>query len=658
MASTIRQRSSWVPAFAGMTQRVVAALLLVFALAVPALAREEIRTYTTNTTLRVDGSVDVIETIEVNVEGDEIKRGIYRDIPIQLINPDNTRLRSDLRVIEVLRDGRAEPYDVSNLGSGFKRILIGDADVFLDYGVHTYTIHYTMTRMARFFDDHDELFWNATGNYWNFPILKATATLNVPEGAVIAGAIGYTGAKGSTEQAVTIEQKSNTSVAFRTTRELSAGEGLSVAVSFQKGILVAPEGLTGIGYWISDHRELVFPAFAVLIVLLYNFFAWSAVGRDPARGTIIPLFHAPKGMSPALMHYVGNMGFKQSGWTAFTASIFNLGVKGLVQVDKTGKDMKITSTGVAKEKLPPGEQGLYDYIRSKGTVVVDKTDGPKLNEKRGELVSALERENREVYFKNNALYSVGGVVLAILMLGGLVLLDVLDPVFLVIAVVAAIIIGVILGVVFGGGGKGAIGGKIVAGIWFVIVGFNFLGAGVDWLAGFRFNVDTGLIAAISIMVIEIVFAILMRAPTIQGRKLMDEIEGFKMYMETAEKNRLNYVDKGEPPMTVTRFESILPFAIAMGVEKPWSERFEADLMRNAVADATAGSYSPYWYRGSSWSTGGNSGDFARSFSSIGTAMSAAMIAAQPSTSSGSGFSSGGGGGSSGGGGGGGGGGGW
>jgi hypothetical protein len=152
----------------------------------------------------------------------------------------------------------------------------------------------------------------------------------------------------------------------------------------------------------------------------------------------------------------------------------------------------------------------------------------------------------------------------------------------------------------------------------------------------------------------------MRAPTIQGRKLMDQIEGFKMYMETAEKNRLNYVDKGEPQMTVSRFESILPFAIALAVEKPWSERFEADLMRNAVAGVTAGSYSPGWYRGSSWSTGGSNGDFSKSFSNIATGMSAAMIAAQPSTSSGSGFSSGGGGGggSSGGGGGGGGGGGW
>lgn len=158
-----------------------------------------------------------METIEVNAEGDEIRRGIYRDIPTQLINDDNSRLRSELNVTSVLRNGRAEPYEVEGIGGGFKRIRIGDADVFLNHGIHTYTIRYSMTRMARFFDDHDELFWNATGNYWVFPINKVTATLNLPNGAVISDAVGYTGRDGTRGQAVTIEPKSDSSVAFRST---------------------------------------------------------------------------------------------------------------------------------------------------------------------------------------------------------------------------------------------------------------------------------------------------------------------------------------------------------------------------------------------------------------------------------------------------------
>ncbi|MDF2981616.1 MAG: putative rane protein precursor, partial [Devosia sp.] len=182
-------------------------LTLLFAL--PASAREAITSFSSAVTLNADGSVDVIETIEVNAEGYEIRRGIYRDIPLVLINPDNSRLRSDLTVKTVLRDGRTEPYSLDNIGAGFKRIRIGDADVLLSYGRHKYTIHYSMTRMGRSFADHDELFWNATGNYWNFPIDQAVTSITLPKGAVIDRLVGYTGAPGSMEQAVTITRTSD-----------------------------------------------------------------------------------------------------------------------------------------------------------------------------------------------------------------------------------------------------------------------------------------------------------------------------------------------------------------------------------------------------------------------------------------------------------------
>jgi uncharacterized membrane protein len=195
-------------------------------------------------------------------------------------------------------------------------------------------------------------------------------------------------------------------------------------------------------------------------------------------------------------------------------------------------------------------------------------------------------------------------------------------------------------------------GKVILVVWALIFGGNLIGSGWGFASGIKF--DTPLLAAVSIVLVNVVFAILMRAPTVQGRKLMDEIEGFKMYMDTAEKNRLNLT--GEPPMTVERFESILPFAIALGVEKPWSEHFEGELARNAVA-GVSGAYTPGFYSGRSWSSG--SGGFSNAVTTATTAMSAAMIAAQPQSASGSGFSSsGGGGGFSGGGGGGGGGGGW
>ncbi|MDC9823667.1 DUF2207 domain-containing protein [Devosia sp. ZB163] len=628
------------------------ALILTLLFALPATAREAITSFSSAVTLRADGSVDVIETIVVRAEGYEIRRGIYRDIPLILINPDNSRLRSTLDVQTVTRDGREEQYKLENIGAGFKRIRIGDPDVTLSYGLHKYTIRYTMSRMARTFEDHDELFWNATGNYWNFPIDEAVASIRLPEGAVIDKLVGYTGRPGSTEQAVTVTRTSDNTATFRATRPLASGEGLSVAASFQKGILAEPQGWDRLVWWLSDHRDVVVPAIAVGLVLLYNLLAWTSVGRDPKKGTIIPLFHPPKGFSPALAEYVDGMGWDKSGWTAFTASIFDLGVKGLVKIDNPGKTLTVTVTG----QEPPADLGaaerlLFNYLKSQRSVTVNTTTGPKLNETRGQFVAAIEGENRQVYFNNNTGYIVFGVALSALLLLGMVIFDMIDPLTLVFAAMGAIFIGVLAGILRGFW-QSPVLVKIIVSVWALIFGGNLLGAAGSLLTDLR--LDGPLIGAASIIFVNVVFAVLMRAPTVQGRKVMDQLDGFKMYMETAEKNRLNM--DNEPPMTVERFERILPYAIALGVEKPWSKHFEAELARNAVADARGGTYQPGFYSGRNWST--SSGGFANTVSSVATGMSAAMVAAQPSSSSGSGFSSGGGGGGSGGGGGGGGGGGW
>src|SRR5690606_3364495 len=113
-------------------------------------------------------------------------------------------------------------------------------------------------------------------------------------------------------------------------------------------------------------------------------------------------------------------------------------------------------------------------------------------------------------------------------------------------------------------------------LWVGVVGFNVLGGGFEIFT--HLTINSAALAAGSIVLITVVFAVLMRAPTIQGRKVMDQIDGFKLYLETAEKNRLNIV--GAPPMTIERFERILPYAIALGVEKPWSEHFDGELARN------------------------------------------------------------------------------
>jgi uncharacterized membrane protein YgcG len=144
----------------------------------------------------------------------------------------------------------------------------------------------------------------------------------------------------------------------------------------------------------------------------------------------------------------------------------------------------------------------------------------------------------------------------------------------------------------------------------------------------------------------LLFYHLLKAPTLAGRRVMDKIEGFKMYLGIAEKDRLNSMYG--PERTPELFEQYLPYALALDVEQAWAEKFASVLH---AAGKEGAQYHPAWYSGAAWGALGASGFVSRLGGAVSEAISSASHA--PGSSSGSG-----GGGSSGGGGGGGGGGGW
>ena len=128
---------------------------------------------------------------------------------------------------------------------------------------------------------------------------------------------------------------------------------------------------------------------------------------------------------------------------------------------------------------------------------------------------------------------------------------------------------------------------------------------------------------------------LLRAPTIAGRELLDRIEGFKLYLSVAEAERMNLV--GAPDVDTETFERYLPYAIGLGVEKPWSDAFSVHLAK--TGDGKSGrTYQPGWYSGSRFA----SASLTRATSSMVSAMSSSIASATPSKSGsgGGGFSGG------------------
>jgi uncharacterized membrane protein len=174
----------------------------------------------------------------------------------------------------------------------------------------------------------------------------------------------------------------------------------------------------------------------------------------------------------------------------------------------------------------------------------------------------------------------------------------------------------------------------------------FTGAEIFAITGFLRMGSAPFIALIlALACINALFFWLLKTPTRAGRKFLDKIEGFRMYLSTAERHRLNRLNP--PEQTPELFERYLPYALALDVDQEWAEQFSEVL---AKAAAQGGDYHPVWYHGTGWNRS-RPGAFT---SALGSSLSSAISSSSTAPGSSSGF----GGGSSGGGGGGGGGGGW
>ncbi len=620
-----------------------------------ARAEEVIRDYVQTIEVGRDNVLEVSEQITVDAEGDRIRRGIYRDFPTTFIGDDGRRHRVGFEVTEVLRDGRPEPYTVSRSGEG-ARIYIGEEDVFLQPGTYTYTLSYRTTRQLRSFPDHDELYWNVTGNDWAFPIQRVIARVDLPEGVRATGAEAYTGAYGEQGQAYAVDGGAGSrSVTFRTTRPLAPGEGLTVVVAMPPGTVAPPTGLDRAVWFFEDYRETILVGLGLLGVLVYYLFAWSRVGRDPPKGTIIPLFEPPPGVSPALAQYIHERGLVGAGWEALSASWVALAVKGLVEIDAEDRELTIRATGARRPAgLASSERRLLDWVQARGgSATINRANGPAVKKLGSDYVAAVHEESRETFFRNNYLHAGLGIALSVaaIALAAVMAGNGPDSIPVLFPLVFAAVFGTVGVNGFAALRRRGLGRRIVGavvGLFVLVFAAGATGASL-MIAEAVGSSWTFPAAVVVLLAVNVLFFHLLAAPTVNGRKVMDKLEGLILYMTVAEEKRLNM--PGLPPVTPSRYEALLPYAMALGVERPWSDALQGHLARAAATAGTAAaSYSPRWYHGSG--AFDRPSDLGRSLGAMsGTFQSS--VPPPKSSSSGSG-----GGGRSGGGGGGGGGGGW
>ena len=545
-----------------------------------------------------------------------INHGIFRDFPATYISRFGIKTVVPFAIKRISRNGNEEQYTTQPLSNGV-RIYIGSPDMALPIGVQLFIVEYETKYQLIFHENKDELYWNVNGNGWAFTTDSVFCQVTFPGDAVITEQACYTGIQDNTKRNCICKPGNSSIINFYTDSKLQPKEGLTIAASIQKGIIQPPtiyEALVNLA--IANWQLSAMVAIFFFVLLLHLYF-WNRYGKDPKEGVIYPRFDPPHGLSPADVGFIYNQDFKNE---LFSAALVDLAIKKaiVINVSELGASLyksysyEFTKPDFVDPQLFDVAKNSYKWdLKNLFGLKVSAVYNPRLVDLvtilKDHLFQTLQTDHKKnkikkgYFVKNQTSLIVGAALLALIFiatfvsfLGDLKALQ-LIPIFIV---------------------------------------FN------------------------ATCILQYIFKKLLPAYSMEGMKLKDEIEGFKMYLSTAEEKRYDALNA--PEKSIATFEKFLPYAIALDCQIQWGNTFE-NMLTQAIVD---GSYQPTYYRGYS-SSNFSMSSFTSSLSS-GMSSTISSGSTPPSTSSSSGSSGGrssggggsSGGGSSGGGGGGGGGGGW
>ena len=492
---------------------------------------EQINSFNSEIFINSDSTIDVREDIEYDFQYAE-RHGIYRDIPY---NYDYGYKRYSIKIDVVkVTDFNGNPYhfEVSTSG-GLVHIRIGDPDTTVT-GVHGYRIEYTVRGAIAYFEDHDELYWNVTGDEWRVPILGAGAEVRfdsqTDEGVK---AECYTGSRGSTAKDCSYDISAG-KVGFRATDSLWAGQGFTVVVGLPKGMIEEPSQSQKTLWFLSDNWYFGLPFMTFFIVG----YIWYSRGRDPeGKGIITVRYEPPKDLTPA---EAGTLVDERADISDITSTVIDLAVRGYLRIEETestkfffftDRDYKlIRLKDPAPGELKAHEQKVFEGIFKgrQNVMVSDLKD--KFYTELPPIKKALYKELIDKKFFPADPEKVKGIYKWI-------------------------------------------------GIIILILGFVLFS-----------NFPLKISIALSGLVILIASRYMPRK-TKEGTLLNEELLGFREFIDRAEKDRIEALAKNDP----TLFDRVLPFALVFGLEDRWADAFR-DMYREPPnwysSPSYRGSFSP------------------------------------------------------------------
>jgi len=539
-----------------------------------------------------NATLEVTERIEYDF-GENQKHGIYRNIPYSYQAGTETYTADIASVLVTDEFGEAYLF-VESRGDGELSLKVGDPEKLIS-GKKVYVISYIVTGPFLYFDEYDELYWNVTG-FWEKPIGDASVLVDLPLGATVLSASCYKGVDGSQtpcdedERLVNVERAGYTAKAH----DLKEHEGLTVAVSFPKGLITQEEKP-----WAQKKTPLEkYWSFIIpFLVVLFLFSKWRKEGKDPeGKSAIVTQFSPPQNISPAL---AGVLYTEKVTGKEISAEIVRLAVEGFLKIHRFEKKILLFSTTDyllerANEVVPSDALGARileilfkpEFIgeeeiqgMKKQGVVLSKMKHKFVEEKKEIDTKVYEEVTSRGYFKGRP----DSIRQRYLLTGFLVLIF----------------------------------GFMTSAFFSEVLSFISLPLAMVGVSG----------------ILVFVFGFFMPVRTAAGVAERDYLEGFERYLSVAEKDRIDFhssplKDAHEPEKTMTLFDACLPYAIIFGVEEKWAEQFKDIYLEE-----------PHWYEGGQGNTFGI-GAFTSELSDFSKSMTVASVP-QSSGSRGSGHSGGG-----------------
>jgi uncharacterized membrane protein YgcG len=563
-------------------------LIFIFCLVVSstqATARElHIDKFESQVTVLPNGTVDVTETITFRFVG--LWRGVYREIPVEYETPQHMNYSLFLDVKSITENGEALKYESSH-DRHYRKLKIyvsGAQDT-----TKTIVIEYAVSDALRFFDDHDEFYWNITGDEWDVAVGNVSANITLPVGATGIRTNVFTGGYRSVGKQAEAEIVGN-GVEVHTTAPLGYHEGLTIAVAFDKGLVHEPTAVDRAALFLRSN----WPLFLPIAAFCGMFWLWWTRGRDPRLRPIAPQYNPPDDLTPS---EVGTLIDNSVDMRDITAAIVDLAVRGFISIEE--KD-KTSMMGLVHDK---------DYVFHL--------------KKASEEWTSLKPHEHELL---SGLFSGGGPAGQTVSLA-----DLHNQFYRYIPAIKNHVFDSLVEHGYYRRRPDSVRTAYIAGG--IVVGFLTIWAAVPLSSMLGMAPAPFFLAGLLTAAVICIFGWFMPARTIAGARTLEGVLGFEDFLAHVESDRFNRMVK-----TPEMFEKFLPYAMALGVEKNWSKAFQ-----NIYTQP------PSWYQGG-YGSSFYPYMFVSNLNTMSSQASSIMTSA-PRSSGGSGFggSGGGGGGFSGGG---------